>query len=227
MTPGTNPEIACAIVVAMIVVAAIVLSALSWALPSRPTLPANLAAPPVETHRRFTIPILLSALSTLLLIVAIVLVQSPSASGYRADSLSIPLMIALALALAAIGGGPFTTSILAMAMRAPNGPNGGIVVVTAPSRGSAAPDASPDGVHTDQPAESTEVLRGGTTIGILERISTAGAIVSGFPEAVAVLVALKGVGRFTELSSAEAKERFIIGSIASLLWASACTLLVR
>jgi hypothetical protein len=74
---------------------------------------------------------------------------------------------------------------------------------------------------------AVEVLRGGTTIGILERIAIAGAIVAGFPEAAAVVIAIKGVGRFSELAAPEAKERFIIGTLASFVWASACALVLR
>jgi hypothetical protein len=51
--------------------------------------------------------------------------------------------------------------------------------------------------------------------------------VAGFPEALAVIVAIKGIGRFSELASAEARERFIIGTLASLLWACAAGALVR
>jgi hypothetical protein len=53
-------------------------------------------------------------------------------------------------------------------------------------------------------------------------LAVAGAILAGFPEALAVVVAIKGVGRFTELASSEARERFIIGTFASLIWACAC-----
>jgi hypothetical protein len=45
---------------------------------------------------------------------------------------------------------------------------------------------------------------------------------TGFAEAIAVVVAVKGVGRFTELDAAEARERFIIGTLVSLVWACAC-----
>ena len=45
--------------------------------------------------------------------------------------------------------------------------------------------------------------------------------------AIAVVVAIKGVGRFTELATAEARERFIIGTLASLIWACACAALVQ
>jgi hypothetical protein len=74
---------------------------------------------------------------------------------------------------------------------------------------------------------TVEVLRGGTTIGVLERLAIAGAIIAGFPEAIAVVIAIKGVGRFSELAAAEAKERFIIGTLASFVWACACALVLR
>jgi hypothetical protein len=45
-------------------------------------------------------------------------------------------------------------------------------------------------------------------------------ILAGFPGAVAIVVALKGVGRFTELATPAARERFIVGT-TSLLWACA------
>ena len=44
--------------------------------------------------------------------------------------------------------------------------------------------------------------------------------------AVAIVVALKGVGRFTELATPAARERFIVGTMASLLWACAVSAIV-
>ena len=46
-------------------------------------------------------------------------------------------------------------------------------------------------------------------------------LVAGFPAAIAVIVALKGIGRFTELATPAARERFIVGTLASLVWACA------
>ena len=43
---------------------------------------------------------------------------------------------------------------------------------------------------------------------------------------IAVLVALKGIGRFTELATPAARERFIVGTLASLLWACAVSAIV-
>lgn len=72
------------------------------------------------------------------------------------------------------------------------------------------------------------VLRGGMWIGVLERLAIAGAVMAGHPEAVAVVIAVKGLGRYPELRDTEvsvrgeAAERFIIGTLASFVWAAAC-----
>lgn len=66
-------------------------------------------------------------------------------------------------------------------------------------------------------SEDIEVLRGGMWIGIVERALIAGAIVLGRPELMAVVVAVKGLGRFAEIkSSSAAGERFIIGTFVSI-----------
>jgi len=65
------------------------------------------------------------------------------------------------------------------------------------------------------------VLRGGTWIGLLERLATTGALLLGEPTAVAVVVAVKGLGRYPELREyPAASERFVVGSLASLTWAA-------
>ena len=54
-------------------------------------------------------------------------------------------------------------------------------------------------------------------IGLVERALVAGAIVLGRPELMAVVIAVKGLGRFAEIkSSAAAGERFIIGTFVSI-----------
>jgi hypothetical protein len=156
------------------------------------------------------------ALGVALLLAAIPLGEAPVVFG---------VVIGLAaLGLAVIGGGP--AAVLALQLATKNsvapGSHGGILVGT---ESSPAADAATAG-STAPPAAVHEVLRGGLTIGILERLAVAGAILAGFPEALAVVVAIKGVGRFTELASSEARERFIIGTFASLIWACACAILV-
>lgn len=65
------------------------------------------------------------------------------------------------------------------------------------------------------------VLRGGTWIGLLERLGVTAAILAGMPEGAAVVVAVKGLGRYAELrENPGASERFVIGTLASLVWAS-------
>jgi hypothetical protein len=67
-----------------------------------------------------------------------------------------------------------------------------------------------------------EVLRGGAWIGVLERIAIAGTLLAGWPEGLAVVLAVKGLGRFAELRAPAAAERFILGTLASTLWSVAC-----
>ena len=71
------------------------------------------------------------------------------------------------------------------------------------------------------------ILKGGAWIGALERVAVFAGLAAGFPEGVAVVLALKGVGRFPDLRGDAAAggattERFIIGTFASVLWAGAC-----
>jgi hypothetical protein len=83
-----------------------------------------------------------------------------------------------------------------------------------------------EGVHGGIVVGEREVLRGGEVIGLLERLAVIGSIVAGYPEALAVIIAIKGVGRFTELESGPARERFIIGTLGSWIWAAAAAGLV-
>jgi hypothetical protein len=70
-----------------------------------------------------------------------------------------------------------------------------------------------------------DVLRGGAWIGALERAAIFVCLAAGWPPGLAVLLALKGLGRYPELRVQEdsgAAERFIIGTLTSALWAVAC-----
>lgn len=127
------------------------------------------------------------------------------------------LIALLATALAIVGGDPITRRILDIATHGEvrDGARGGILVLD--SRSDDEDDS--DRVH--------EVLRGGITIGYLERIAVVAALIAGYPEAIAVVVAVKGIGRFSELADSAARERFIVGTLASLLWAGVIGALVR
>ena len=117
---------------------------------------------------------------------------------------AMTVLVTLAGLLAVAGGGPLTTRIFAVVDRADQG---------RPSLDAAG-----------------QVLRGGAWIGALERLAVFAGLAAGFPEGVAVVLALKGVGRFPDLradgTGGAATERFIIGTFASVLWAAACAGLV-
>ena len=185
-----------------------------------------------------------AAISAGALAAALMIAALPSPGGATVSGVLLGM---LALGLAVVGGGPAALLALRLATNnsVPPGQHGGILVENGDAPSSPAPTPTP----TDAPAATGtagavgdpgapgasgasgafvhEVLRGGLMIGILERLAVAGAILAGFPEAIAVVVAIKGVGRFTELATAEARERFIIGTLASLIWACACAALVQ
>lgn len=64
-------------------------------------------------------------------------------------------------------------------------------------------------------------LRGGLTIGVLERIAVCVTILAGWPEGIAVVLAVKGLARYPELRENDASEQFIIGTFTSVLWSLA------
>jgi hypothetical protein len=154
------------------------------------------------------LPQRLWAFATLALLVALGLLGV--LAGPDADLSGLPgraVLIDLAL-VAVLGGGPVTSTVLWLV-----------------DQGSDRPDTL---------AMAGEVLRGGAWIGVFERCAVFAALASGWPEGLAVVLALKGLGRYSELKAAAptaspeslptggVAERFIIGTFASVLWASAC-----
>ena len=110
----------------------------------------------------------------------------------------------LALLAAVTGGGPVTTAVLNAADPAAAGVSGG--------------------------PQDPDILRGGAWIGVLERGAVAAMLLAGWPEGLAIVLAVKGLGRFSELRAPAAAERFIVGTLASGLWAAGCvgvTVLMR
>lgn len=118
----------------------------------------------------------------------------------------------IAVTVSVLGGNPLTRRVLDIAAggRVAETPDGGIVLLR----------------REDDEAPKA-LMRGGTTIGYLERTAVTLAIIAGFPEAIAVVVAVKGIGRFSELDQPETRERFIIGTLTSLVWACVIGALVR
>lgn len=91
----------------------------------------------------------------------------------------------------------------------------------------ATPQPAPDPA-TAAAVSSGRILRGGAIIGVLERLAVCLAILAGQPVAIAYVVAIKGLGRFAELKATPvAAERFIIGTLASMLWAAGIAALAK
>lgn len=149
-----------------------------------------------------------------------------------------PRLCAVLVALiGVVGGGPFTTLVLRATTRGAGVPgrHGGILVrdprpAAAGARvasSGAAPvgdDASTDDPRDDGvPPGQREILRGGEVIGYLERLAIIGCVLLGQFGGIAIVVAVKGLGRFNELVDEVARERFIIGTLASFIWAGAAT----
>jgi hypothetical protein len=141
------------------------------------------------------------------------LLDNPPASPEQAA-----LLVVVGLAVSAVVGNPVTGAVLALAdprsRPAPDPQTAG---------GQAAQSLTPDGTG---PADPT-LLRGGAWIGALERLVVTAGILGGWGEAVLLIVAIKGLGRYPELRSPASAERFIIGTISSLLWAACVAEVVR
>lgn len=162
------------------------------------------------------------------------------------------LWIALAFLLACLGGWPITAGVLKFAKSHPVrsadareqdsatdaeasaevNAEAGQQGVDNRSLDNQSPDNQGTGGQSTGSRDSSTlpagVLRGGLLIGMLERGAVVLAILTGQSVAVAYVVAIKGLGRYPELKAApEASERFIIGTLASMLWAAGVATLVQ
>ncbi|MFV0252472.1 MAG: hypothetical protein ACK5H2_03960 [Beutenbergiaceae bacterium] len=164
----------------------------------------------VSLTRPRTLPLAVAAglVVVALVVVALAPVNIPTLMGL--------IVALLGIAVGVVGGNPVTRRILGVASggRVQETSDGGIVLSSAEDAG--------EGIE-----KTRTLMRGGTVIGYLERIAVVLAIIAGYPEAIAIVVAVKGIGRFAELATAEARERFIVGTLASLVWACVVGALVR
>lgn len=146
-------------------------------------------------------PAALGALLAVLLAAAVV----ATAVGHQPSGRAGVAAALAALVLATAGGGVVTVAVFA-GVDARGGP----------------PQEPP---RTGSLAAAAQVLRGGAWIGALERIAVFASLAGRWPEGIAVALALKGLGRYPELRAddrAGTAERFIIGTMVSLLWAVGC-----
>lgn len=125
-------------------------------------------------------------------------------------------LVVVTLAVSAALGSPIASLVL----RSAHVPESPTVEVTGDARN---PVVRRRETTASAPGEVREVLRGGMWIGILERVGLTAAILAGRFELAAVVVAVKALGRYPEIRENPAvSERFIIGTLASLLVAGAC-----
>ncbi|HZL03352.1 MAG TPA: hypothetical protein VFC48_09535 [Cellulomonas sp.] len=141
------------------------------------------------------------------------------------------LVVVLMLVVSVAGGWVLTSTVLRLAGRSPDAGSPEV------SSLEDTPDDDADTVLADEesprrPARATvsdgpdgararAVLRGGTWIGILERVAVTGCVLAGDMTSVALVVAVKGLGRYPELrENPGASERFVIGTLTSMIWAA-------
>lgn len=184
----------------------------TWALATRKK--RNHA--PVSVVRRLDVigAVVLLVLAGLTAVLAAV---AAPATGFLASA--VPVVAALA---AVTGGGPVVRTVLVA---------GGVGQRTGPGPD---PEGSPDdgsGDDTDapdspapapaDPADPAEAgpLRGGRVIGYLERLAVVTTLMAGWPEGLAIILAVKSLARYPELRAPHAAEQFIMGTFASVMWA--------
>ena len=138
-----------------------------------------------------------------LVAVGLLLLAGDGVDGWRERWWNVLLLLAGGLAVT--GGGPLTTSVLSLVDRG--------------------------NTRAQSTQKAGEVLRGGALIGSLERGAIYVALVAGWPEGLAIVLAIKGLARYPELRSPDqpasvtpqaVAERFIIGTFTSVLWSVTC-----
>jgi hypothetical protein len=159
-------------------------------------------------------------------VLAAALLAASAAAGAAADDVSgwqRATAAVLGVLVAVTAGSHVVRAVFRLTRREIRPVRAGAVTVPAPIN-----NGSADGGALDLEAPGS-VLRGGAWIGYLERGAVSATLLAAFPEGLALVLAVKGVGRYPELRdagraggrSADAPEEFIIGTLASLLWAAA------
>lgn len=127
--------------------------------------------------------------------------------------LPVAAAVITSVAVATLGGGPVAEAMFRWASFKKDD--------AAQREGAAKKDDAAPVQASGLDGEVYEVLRGGLWIGMMERGAIAATLWAGWPEGLAVVLAVKGLGRFTELKQHAAAEQFILGTFASVLWGGA------
>jgi len=156
---------------------------------------------PGASHR-----VLYATAGVQLVLVGAAAVTGLASGGGQGWALAAPL----AAAAATLGGGAPTRAVLQLSFNASH-----------PEHQPTLTGADGEVVFNEE-ADVQPVLRGGAWIGVLERLAVSSALLMGWPEGLAIILAVKALGRYSELGKSGAAERFILGTFASQLWACAC-----
>ncbi len=171
-------------------------------------LPAALH-PIARRHQVAPVLFAASVTLTLLAVAAVVAGIAGPADGVGARIAQVAAVIA-----AVTGGGAVVRSVLFLGgvdpWRSDNG---------APGTHTDGQDG--DGIDEVDAVSAAPPLRGGRVIGFLERGAVAVTLIIGWPEGLAIILAVKGLARYPELREAHAGEQFIIGTFGSVLYAVA------
>lgn len=144
------------------------------------------------------------------------------------------LLVVAALGVATVPGVWVVQGVLRLSRRRPPAGSASTPAVQQrPAQTATDPTAAnPTAAGGPAVLDPAQVLRGGLVIGVLERAITVAAVLLGHPELIAMVIAVKGLGRYPELrassehglSGPAVSERFIIGTLVSLVWAAAVAL---
>ncbi len=148
-------------------------------------------------------------------LIAVLVVPYVAGAALPADPQLAPWGVVVCVVVAAIGGGPVASAVLSAVKKTADADARRELAEEYSSAELAAMAADARSQSVSSPAPQ---LRGGKWIGVLERLAVAGTLVAGYPAGVAVVLAVKALGRYPELQAGNA-ERFIIGTFVSLLWA--------
>ncbi|MBD5787539.1 hypothetical protein IF650_15310 [Cellulosimicrobium terreum] len=127
----------------------------------------------------------------------------------------------VALAVSVLAGAPVTQGVLRAAARPDRAARRRTARRrTADPATAALPPVPPPPAAGTIGTEALKALRGGTWIGFLERFAITGCLLAGYPSGIAIVVAIKGLGRYPELREHPvASERFVVGTLASMCFA--------
>jgi hypothetical protein len=160
----------------------------------------------------------------LVAVAAAVAATADPAHGWR-----LAAALVLGVTSATTGGGVVVRSVFRLMRREFRPARTPVSTVVTPAGEESGPPAEPPPgrpptaeplVPEPDTGEPDTGLRGGAWIGYLERAAVGATLLAGWPEGVALVLAVKGVGRYSELREPNAPEAFIIGTLASVLWAA-------